>query len=118
MLSFFRSLNFPRTVILVSLLASAVIGYLDYGMTAELSQLESDLSAAPLTVQRIQSTALELESLMDIANAEGLKGQEDPELYIRRTAQLPRPLRVRPVAARDLEAGSHGAAGGRSWRRK
>ena len=82
------SLNFPRMVIVVSLVASGVIGWLDYRMQGELAQLEDDVAEAPITVQRLQTTALELETLMKLANKEGLKGQDDPELYIRRVAQM------------------------------
>ncbi|MEM7306795.1 MAG: hypothetical protein AAF682_08995 [Planctomycetota bacterium] len=86
---FFRSLNFPRAMILGSLIGAAIIGYLAYQRTAELKQLETDLKDAPFVVKSIQMKAKQLDDALKAANREGLSsGQDDPEYYIRQRAQV------------------------------
>ena len=88
MSSFFGSLNFPRVVILTSLLASAIVGYLDYTRSNELARLEEEVREAPKLVRLIQMNAMELDSLQKIANREGIVGEgvDDVEFYIRKKA--------------------------------
>ncbi len=86
-MKFLSDLNFPRVVILGSLLASAVTGYFVYVNKARLTQLKQDVKNAPGVVRDIQMAALELEGLREAASREGLKGEGDPEFYIRTIAQ-------------------------------
>lgn len=88
-MSFFSELNFTRSVILVSLAGSAVLGWVVYDKTQELERLEREVATqAPLLVQNIQTLAVELNNLNAAVNLESLQGEQaDAESYIRGIAQ-------------------------------
>lgn len=87
MIGFFRNLNFPRGVILVSLLASCGLGWLVYQRTQQLEEIQRDLELVPGLVQDIQKLGIELNNYQEIASGEILKGEDyDAETYIREIA--------------------------------
>jgi hypothetical protein len=91
MFKLFRSLSFPRAMILLTFVGSAVTGWFVYKRTSELRQLHEDNQRVKLVVASIQSKAQELDQLLSVANREGLKGDilNDIETYIRTRASGP-----------------------------
>jgi hypothetical protein len=90
MKTFFSSLNFPRAVILVMLLASAVLGYFVWQRTTRLHQIERELVMVKSRVRETQQLALQLNDLQRLSEREGLVGEADPEFYIRGVASQDR----------------------------
>jgi len=88
-MGFFSELNFTRSVILVSLVGSAVLGYVVYDKMQQLEQLEQQVDTrAPLLVQDIQTLAVVLNNLNAAVNLESLQGEQpDAETYVRGIAQ-------------------------------
>lgn len=84
---FFAAMTFPRWVIVISLLGSCVLGWLVWQRTQRLAAVEGELARVKPLVQKIQENAWRLDTLQKAADKEGLKGESDPELYIRRVAQ-------------------------------
>lgn len=87
MKNFLASMTFPRWVILTSLLGSCFLGWVVWNKTRRLAEVEVELARVKPLVQKIQENALRLNALQKAADKEGLKGEGDPELYIRRVAQ-------------------------------
>ena len=85
MKGFFANMNFPRWIILISLLASAGLGYRVYQRKNRLKEIHSELARVPDVVRRIQEKGLALQDLTEKASREGL-GQGDIETYIREIA--------------------------------
>lgn len=88
-MGFIRALNFARTVILLSFLGSAVLGYFVWQQSQQLQELESDLARAPLRLQQLQAQALQAADLERQAASENLGRQSNPEDYIRDIARNP-----------------------------
>ena len=88
---FFNALNFPRTMILGSLIGCLITGWFVYHKRAELKQLERDVLFAPALVADIQMKAQELDQLMKAANRDLLQGEGENEIdfYIRKRAGGP-----------------------------
>ena len=86
MKAFFGNLNFPRVVILLSLIASGVLGWMVYERSARLAQVEADLTRVPQLVKDIQELGFKLTDLQELAS--GSEGGEDFDFdpFIRRTA--------------------------------
>ncbi|MEZ5979178.1 MAG: hypothetical protein R3F34_13275 [Planctomycetota bacterium] len=63
-----KSLNFTRWVILISFLASAVMGWFVYDSNQRLADLEGQTSRAPHLVKGVIAKAHELQSLRKIAS--------------------------------------------------
>lgn len=84
---FLAAMTFPRWVILVSLLGSCALGWIVWQKTTRLEQVQRELAQVKPLVREIQENALRLNALQQAADKEGLKGESDPELYIRRVAQ-------------------------------
>ena len=86
MKDFFRNMNFPRAVILLSLIASAVLGWFVYEKTNRLTAVQKELRAVPELARSIQQLGIELEQLQGDDSGAGV-GQEDQfDPYIRETA--------------------------------
>lgn len=85
-MSFFQRLSFPRVVILVCGLGSAVFGFLVYQRTNRLAEVQAELVKVKDVVKEIQTDAYRLAELQRSASAEKFKGQDEPETYIRQVA--------------------------------
>lgn len=83
-------MNFPRIVIVLMLVASAVFGWLLYQNKQELAQVRSDLKKVPMEAQSIQELGLQLQSLLDARDKDGLAEMESPEFYITSVATDPK----------------------------
>jgi hypothetical protein len=87
MKSFFSDMNLARWIILMSLLASAGLGFYGWTLHEERIELEGALEASvPKQAQEIQVLSLRCSKLNDELLREGLKGQNNPEEYIRNLA--------------------------------
>ena len=87
MTEFFRNLNFPRGVILISLFASSALGWFVYQKTQRLEGIKRDLTLVEGLVKDIQTRGIELDNLQKSASGELLKGEDyDAETYIRQIA--------------------------------
>ena len=82
----FSGMTFPRWVIVTMLLASSALGWLVYHRFTRLDEVRYELRRVEGVVSEIQELALQLNGLQDLASKEGLKGENDPELYIREIA--------------------------------
>lgn len=87
MKSFFTNLNFPRGVILASVIGALVLGWLNWSWSQRLNELEQQNTklAEPL-VRAIQAQSLELSQLQARVDGDGLGNTRDPEFYIRQVA--------------------------------
>ena len=89
-MNFIRSLNFPRCVIIVSLILSTALGYLVYERGQRLEQIHSELKLVPQLVRDIQKLGIELNNYQEVSSGEILKGEDyDAETYIREIAADP-----------------------------
>jgi len=87
MIQFFANMTFPRAVIIFSLLGSAVFAPFVYARTARLEEVHLEGRRVGTRRRRqIHVGALRLKELQRVADKEGLKGENDPELYIREVA--------------------------------
>lgn len=86
MIDFFRNLNFPRAVILVSLVASCVLGYLLAQRAARLDEIQSELRRTPQLVQEIQNLGIELDQYQQLAKGSNSLDTSDFSTFIRKTA--------------------------------
>lgn len=87
-MSFLTNLTFPRVVIIMSLLGSAVLAWFDFTMGQELDRLKSEnATQAPALVTKIQEHSLMLNQLVQQYEDEGYKGQGNPSSYVREIAQ-------------------------------
>jgi hypothetical protein len=87
-MSFIGGLNFPRVVIALSLLGSAVLAYFDYSLGVELERLKEETATkAPQMATKVQEHALQLTQLSKQIEDEGWKGQGNPGSYVRAIAQ-------------------------------
>lgn len=86
-MSVLSRMTFPRWVMLVCALGSCVLGYFVWVKTQRLKQVESELGRVKPLVQAIQENAYRLNALQKASDKEGLKGETNPELYIRQVAQ-------------------------------
>jgi hypothetical protein len=87
MKQFFKNLTFPRAVILVSLLASAGLGYAVYDRFMRLAEVKEELIRVRPVVREIREKSIMLTELQRAAAKEGFKGQESAEYYIRSVAK-------------------------------
>lgn len=86
-MGFFRNLNFPRGVILISLVTSAAFGWFLYQKTERLDEIKRELTLVEGLVKDIQTRGIELNNLQKSASGELLKGEDyDAETYIREIA--------------------------------
>lgn len=83
MKSFFGRMSFPRAVILFCSLGSLVLGVLVYLRSQRLAEVETELRNVKQVIRDIQTDAYRLNDLQTLAIAETLKGQKEPESYIR-----------------------------------
>ena len=79
----FRDMTFPRGVILVSLVASAVLGYFVWARGSRLEEIHEELREVKSVCRQIQELGVELDQLQRAKKREGLAAQNDPETYIR-----------------------------------
>ncbi len=86
MSDFFRNLNFPRAVILVSLVAAGVLGYLLVQRSARLEEIHSELRRAPQLAQEIQNLGIELDQYQQLAKGSNSLDTSDFSTFIRKTA--------------------------------
>ena len=82
--SFFSNMNLARWIIVLSLIFSVVLGGVWYWLRGETSRLADELAARiPNTAQGMQVAAIEHTQLYGEFEREGLKGQSNPDEYIR-----------------------------------
>lgn len=87
-MDFFREFNLTRGVIVVSLLASAYLGYLVKGRYDAWLQLNDQLETqAPRIATEIQRGSQRLQQLIEAESREGFKSQDNPELYFQSLAK-------------------------------
>lgn len=87
MKSFFSNMNLARWIILLSLLASAGLGFYGWTLHQERVMLEDELQTrVPMKAQQIQVLSLRCSKLDEELLREGLTGQTNPEEYIRNLA--------------------------------
>lgn len=85
MKAFFQNLNFARALILVSIVGCAVLGYLCYLRSTELTELKDDLDRKMVpTVTTLMQTAQRHTQLSQLVKGEGLKAEDDLVSYIRK----------------------------------
>ena len=85
-MTYLSKLNFPRGVILVSLLASTGLGYLVWARANRLAEIRVELDKVKGLCREIQELGVQLDQLQRAKRREGLTGQDDPETYIRSIA--------------------------------
>jgi len=84
MMGLFRNMTFPRGVILVSLVSSAVLGYFVWARGSRLDEIHQELRQVKTVCREIQELGVELDQLQRAKKREGLtEYQNDPETYIR-----------------------------------
>ena len=84
----FSKLNFPRVIILVSLIGCGVLGWLYYQRNEELTLIKQQLAKdVPNTVENIQSLCQQYTQLNERLKDDVWASQDDPEGYIRMMAQ-------------------------------
>lgn len=82
--SFFSSMNLARWIIVLSIVCSLGLGGVWYWLRGETSRLEGDLAARiPNAAQAMQIAAIKHTQLYGEFEREGLKGQSNPDEYIR-----------------------------------
>ncbi len=87
MKSFFADMNLARWIILLSLLASVGLGFYGWDLHQQRVALEDQLvTNVPGKAQTIQVLSRRCSKLNDEFLREGLKGQDNPEEYIRNLA--------------------------------
>lgn len=87
-MSFFKELNFPRVVVLVSMLGSVVLLYLDITLGQKLDRLRTQAErTAPETVRNIQEDSQQLKQLQKQLEDDKWTGQNNPGSYVREIAQ-------------------------------
>ena len=90
MVDFFKNLNFPRSVILLSAIASIVLGWFVYKGNERLSEIASEEREAPKLVKQIHQLGFSVDGLSALRSNEGLIGVlDDVELYVRQKAKEP-----------------------------
>jgi hypothetical protein len=105
---FFRSLSFPRAVILVCMLASVPLAWAGWTRSQRLARVEDELQRVPNVVREIHTLAIQYEKLNERKSGEGLTGEGQLDSYIRRAATTPE-VRVGSV---DLSPSSKKQGGG------
>ena len=83
MKNFFVNMNFPRAVIVVSLLASIVLAWLlaeGYGRRTE---VRAEIARTPQDIRVIQELALRLDKLQSLADRETIGALNDLAVYVR-----------------------------------
>lgn len=84
MKDFFANMNFPRAVIVVSLLASVVLAYLLLDYRGRLDEMNVQKLSIKGDIRGIQERALQLDSLQTTASGDKILGAENNlEMYIR-----------------------------------
>ena len=87
MKAFFANMNLARWIILLSILGSIGLGWFGYTLRQRRVGLEAALETqVPLLAVDIQKLSREYTQLAREAGREGLRGQTDPESYIRAIA--------------------------------
>lgn len=90
MREFLDKMNLARWVILVTLVASLVLGITGWRLQRQRAELEKGLQArVPNMAQELQVLAAQYSRMYKDAEREGLFGQKDPQLYIREIAANP-----------------------------
>jgi len=85
MKAFFANLNFPRALILVSVVGCLVLGWLCYQRSQELTELKENLDRRMVpTVTTLMQTAQRHTQLSQLVKGEGLKAEDDLVSYIRK----------------------------------
>jgi hypothetical protein len=79
-------MSFPRVVIVACTAGSLAFGVLVYLRTQRLAEVHQELETVDEVVREIQTDAYRLAELQKAASADGMKGQEEPETYIRQVA--------------------------------
>lgn len=83
-----ESITFPRIVIALSLVGSAVLAWFDFTLGNELAQrTEENDRTAPLAVRRIQEHSHVLKQLQEQLEDDKWSGQNNPGSYVRAIAQ-------------------------------
>jgi hypothetical protein len=86
-IDFFRHMNFPRAVILLSLMASAVLGYFVYEKKARLAEIERELALVRTKVAKeIQQMGIELAQYQELGTGSTTGAEFDFDPYIRSIA--------------------------------
>lgn len=83
MKGFFSNMNFPRFIILICFLSSAVLGYFVYERTQYLAKVERDLVSVQSVIREIQQNAMELERLQQLSRDDRFKEDQSAESFIR-----------------------------------
>lgn len=87
MKAFFKNMNMARGIILGSLVLSLALAYLGWVQHTKRVELEDALvSQVPNLARETQVLSQRYSKLYDEAELEGLKGQSDPESYLRALA--------------------------------
>jgi len=82
-----KNLTFSRMVILLSLLGSVVLGYLNYVKGARLNEMELEVANAPKLAAEIQQLSLQLKELQYKSSRDSFSALDDADLYVRTIAQ-------------------------------
>ena len=85
-MGFLRNMTFPRWVIVISLIGSAVLGWFVYQKRMRLEEVHRELGQVKSVIVDVQTNAYRLNELQELSAKEGLSTQDDPELYIRNVA--------------------------------
>lgn len=103
-------MNFPRIVILVMLIASAVLGWFLFKETQRLEAVEKGLDETPVLANKIQKLGYQLQGLYDVRSKEGLVELDKPEYYIQSVATDPK-IRIGQVNITPREKAVRGVKG-------
>ena len=88
MKDFFANMTFPRAVIVVSLLASAILGYLLWSSTNRLAEVNQQVKGIKADVYAIQDLALQLDALHRLAgDGPNVAKHDNYVRYVTETAQ-------------------------------
>ncbi len=87
MKNFFSNMNFPRAVIIVSLTASAILGWLLWTSMAQLDEVKDKKAGIKTDIRAIQELALRLDGLQRLATGVNVIDSSSYVLYVTETAQ-------------------------------
>lgn len=83
-MSFFQQMNFPRAVILGSVVASLGLGYFAWSLTQRKNDLvDQDERRVPALVKEIQGLSLELNQLQSRFDSDIFVKADNPQSYVR-----------------------------------
>ncbi len=87
-MSFFKNMNFPRAVIVVSLLTSIVLAWLLVDGYSRRAEVRTEFARTPQDIRSIQELALRLDKLHSLAADNETRGAlKDLPVYVRGHAQ-------------------------------